>query len=127
MHKPLYEFLPPWINFKPIDDEQETDSAVATNENITNTCHRYKDLEFKLPVKDPDDCHCFYHCAWGQVVGHECCPSNLAFNPITLTCDWLPKCVSSLRKKPSRCYLPTSEGSRDMQRSNSSVLLRNKY
>ena len=111
LNKPLYEFLPPWINFKPIEPD-DNDSTVASNANVSNTCNRYKDLAFKLPVKDPDDCHCFYHCASGQVVGHQCCPANLAFNPITLTCDWVPNVFPLCGRNPpdAICLLPKDTG-----------------
>merc|ERR1711962_621978 len=37
---------------------------------------------------DSENCHCFYECAGGQVMGHECCAPGLAFNPSLLACDW---------------------------------------
>ena len=86
LHKPLYEFLPHWVQ----PGEEDIGSEVSVDANISEICLRLSDFEFRLPLKDPEDCHCFYHCAHGQIVGHECCPSNLAFNPITLTCDWVP-------------------------------------
>ena len=113
LNKPLYEFLPPWIKFKPIDSETEdNESTAASNANVSNVCYRYKDLAFKLPIKDPDDCHCFYNCAWGQVVGHQCCPANLAFNPITLTCDWVPNVFPICGRNPpdAICLLPKDPG-----------------
>ena len=39
-------------------------------------------------VADSKNCHCFYDCAGGQIMGHECCDPGLAFNPSLLACDW---------------------------------------
>ena len=46
-------------------------------------------------VPDPEDCHCFYHCAQNTIHGHECCDTGLAFDPNLLLCNWaynIPNC-----------------------------------
>merc|ERR1719219_728801 len=47
---------------------------------------------------DPDDCHCFYDCADQWVLGHQCCPPPLAFNPEIFNCDF-PDHVDGCDKK----------------------------
>ena len=37
LQKPLYEFLPPWVKFKPIEDEEEIEGTLPTTEGIVAT------------------------------------------------------------------------------------------
>ena len=39
-------------------------------------------------VADPNDCHCFYFCAFSQIQGRDCCDPGEAFDSSLLSCDW---------------------------------------
>ena len=121
LHKPVYEFLPPWlqinINNEGVEEAVDVIGAEEPGENETQIndpivvlgCSRYDHL--KLPVQDPKDCHCYYQCVYGQVGSHMCCPSYQVFSPIKLECDSVqnvhPLCEITAHEI---CLLPKDPG-----------------
>ena len=122
LHKPVYEFLPPWLQINVnnegveeagdvigVDDPEDNETQI--NEDAVGTCKLFKNLNIAVPIKDPNDCHCYYQCARGQIGSHQCCPLYQVYNPIKAKCD-LVQNVYSLCEITAHeiCLLPKDPG-----------------
>ena len=73
-----------------IETDDHVESTTEINEVTVGTCEVLKNGGvFEVSIKDPEDCHCFFHCVHGIIVRRECCPGNLVYNPMDAKCDWV--------------------------------------
>ena len=122
LHKPVYEFLLPWLQINinnegveetgdviGVDDPEDNETQI--NEDAVGTCKLLKNLNIAVPIKDPENCHCYYQCAHGQIGSHQCCPLYQVYNPIKAKCDLVqnvyPLCEITAHEI---CLLPKDPG-----------------
>jgi len=71
----------------------------------SNPCQNNEDVFFP----DPEDCHWFYECVDGSVVGHMKCPDGLLWNQDLLICDWNSNCNVDGCEEPGQGFLPAGD------------------